>query len=138
MGRGILKRHHHARGGIPQERAGENHAATRTVRREAEEKRPNQQSRECGGNEAGKPSESEKRRRSTGKHSAADEAGTNVGSEKKIVKLKAAAEGKQQDELPDRARRGKPVEPGADRGGLRGVPEFVLNWNSISNLKFEI
>ena len=37
---------------------------------------------------------------------------------KKIVKLKTPAERKHQDEFPDRARRGKPVEPCADRGRL--------------------
>src|SRR5882762_9899632 len=132
----MLESHNHRGGGVPQQGAGEDHAPPEPIRRESEEHGTDEQPGESGGDKTGEAVKSEERRRGTGEQPASHQARPNISGKEEIVDFKASAQGKQQYQLPDVSRSGKPVEPGADLGSDGRVTKLCQRYPFSPMVKY--
>src|SRR6267142_288703 len=113
----VLEGHDDGGGRVPQQGAGEDHAAPEPVGGETENHGAEEQAGERGGNKAGQAVKPKKGSGGTGEDAAAHQARSDIGGEKQVVHFKTSAQGEQKDELPDIFCSRKAVEASADFGG---------------------
>ncbi len=97
-----------------QQRPGEDRSSAKTVGEKAARDRADEQPGEERRNEARDAGRAEEPRRRGRENAAFNETGRDVAREEKIVQLEKESETEQQNQLPDRARRGKSVEAGGN------------------------
>jgi hypothetical protein len=114
-----LKRQDEGANRIPEQREGEDRAATQTVGQPTKRQRADKHAGKARGDEAGKAVHIEQARGGRLEQTLLEQAGRHIGREEQVVEFEPGAERQQRDQLSRMPRRRQPVEPRGNRDGRR-------------------